>query len=70
MFDIIGYGKTATSPVEAEPLKYLNEDDKTIMNRNSLFSVSKNILDNNKDFKTPKELKFNLSGEPLLRKND
>ena len=26
-------------------VKYLNEYDKTIMNRNSLFSVSKNILD-------------------------
>ena len=23
VFDIIGYGKTATSPVEAEPMKYL-----------------------------------------------
>ena len=25
VFDIIGYGKTATSPVEAEPMKYLNQ---------------------------------------------
>ena len=28
VFDIIGYGKTATSPVEAEPLKYLMPEDK------------------------------------------
>ena len=27
VFDIIGYGKTATSPVEAEPLKYLRPED-------------------------------------------
>jgi 3-hydroxyacyl-CoA dehydrogenase len=28
VFDIIGYAKTATSPVEAEPLKYLRPEDK------------------------------------------
>ena len=28
VFDIIGYGKTATSPVEAEPMKYLRPNDK------------------------------------------
>jgi 3-hydroxyacyl-CoA dehydrogenase len=28
VFDIIGYGKTATSPVEAEPMKYLKPEDK------------------------------------------
>ena len=32
VFDIIGYGKTATSPVEAEPLKYLLPENKKIMN--------------------------------------
>ena len=30
VFDIIGYGKTATSPVEAEPLKYLRPEDKKL----------------------------------------
>ena len=44
VFDIIGYGKTATSPVEAEPMKYLKSEDKKIMNRNSLLEVSKEIL--------------------------
>ena len=44
VFDIIGYGRTATSPVEAEPMKYLRPEDKKIMNRNSLLEVSKKIL--------------------------
>ena len=68
VFNIIGYAKTATSPVEAEPLKYLKPEDKKIMNRNSLFSVSKKILEDNKDFKIPNECKFNLSGKPLKEK--
>jgi 3-hydroxyacyl-CoA dehydrogenase len=62
VFDIIGYGKTATSPVEAEPLKYLIPEDKKVMNRNSLLEVSKNILEANRDFKAPPETKFNLPG--------
>ena len=68
VFDIIGYAKTATSPVEAEPLKYLRPEDKKIMNRNSLFTESKIILDENKNFKPPSECKFNLSGKPLKEK--
>ena len=65
VFDIIGYGKTATSPVEAVPMKYLMPDDKQIMNRNSLLEVSKEILNNNKDFKAPSELVFKLPGESV-----
>ena len=38
------------------------------MNRNSLFSVSKKILKDNQDFKSPKECTFNLSGKPLKEK--
>ena len=67
-FDIIGYAKTATSPEEAEPLKFLKPEDKKIMNRNSLLTVSKKIIDDNKDFKAPEECKFNLSGKPLKEK--
>ena len=66
VFDIIGYGKTATSPIEAEPMKYLRPGDKKIMNRNSLLEVSKNILKENKDFKAPNETKFNLPGKSVL----
>ena len=70
VFDIIGYGKTATSPVEAEPMKYLKPNDKRIMNRNSLLEVSKKILLENKDFKAPKELKFNLPGKAVRGEMD
>ncbi len=63
VFDIIGYGKTATSPVEAEPMKYLKPEDKKIMNRNSLLEVSREILNNNKDFKPPLETEFKLPGK-------
>ena len=62
------YAKTATSPIEAEPLKYLRPEDKKIMNRNSLFSESKKIIEQNKNFTPPSECKFNLSGKPLKEK--
>ena len=44
VFDIIGYAKTATSPVEAMPLKFLLAKDKSIMNRNKLLSVSQDLI--------------------------
>ena len=70
VFDIIGYGKTATSPVEAEPMKYLRPSDKKIMNRNSLLEVSKKILLDNKDFKAPNELQFKLPGKAVRGEMD
>jgi 3-hydroxyacyl-CoA dehydrogenase len=66
VFDIIGYGKTATSPVEAEPMKYLKPEDKKIMNRNSLLEISKEILNENKNFMAPSETKFNLPGKTVI----
>ena len=68
VFNIIGYGTTATSTVEAEPLKFLRPEDKKVMNRNSLFEISKKIIMENKDFKPPIECTFNLSGKPLKEK--
>ncbi len=68
VFDIIGYAKTATSPVEAEPLKYLKPEDKKIMNRNSLFEEARKLIHQNKDFVPPEECKFNLTGKPLKEK--
>ena len=65
VFDIIGYGRTATSPVEAEPMKYLKLEDKKIMNRNSLLEVSKKILLDNENFKAPEESVFNLPGKTV-----
>ena len=63
VFDIIGYAKTATSPVEAEPMKYLRAEDKKIMNRNSLLEVSRKIIKDNMDFKAPNETTFKLPGK-------
>ncbi len=68
VFDIIGYAKTASSPIEAEPLKYLKSEDRKIMNRNSLFEEAKNLIDQHSDFVPPDECKFNLSGKPLKDK--
>ena len=36
------------------------------MNRNSLLEVSKEILDDNKEFKAPLEIGFNLPGKKVL----
>ena len=68
VFNIIGYATTATSTVEAELLKFLKPEDKKIMNRNSLFEVSKKVIEDNRDFVPPKECTFNLSGKPLREK--
>ena len=68
VFEIIGYAKTATSPVEAEPLKFLKPEDKKIMNRNSLLPEARLILERNKNFIPPTECKFKLSGEKVREK--
>jgi len=65
VFDIIGYSRTATSPVEAQPMKYLRPEDKKVMSRNSLLEVSKKILQKNRDFKSPAETTFNLPGKAV-----
>jgi len=68
VFEIIGYAKTVTSPVEAEPLKFLKPEDKKIMNRNSLLPEARLILERNKNFTPPTECKFKLSGEKVREK--
>jgi 3-hydroxyacyl-CoA dehydrogenase len=69
VFDIIGYGKTATSPIEAMPLKFLLEKDKSIMNRNKLLSVSQDLINENKNgYKPPKKPIFKLSGSQVKDK--
>jgi len=63
VFDIIGYGKTASSPTEALPFKFLLEKDKSIMNRNKLLSASQDLINEKKDgYKPPKQPTFKLSG--------
>ena len=38
------------------------------MSRNSLLNVSRYIIDENRDFKPPAEVSFNLPGKPLKEK--
>ncbi len=69
VFDIIGYGKTATSPIEAIPFKFLLEKDKNIMNRNKLLSVSQDLInEKKKSYKAPKKPTFKLSGSQVRGK--
>jgi len=69
VFDIIGHGKTATSPVEAIPFKFLLEKDKSIMNRNKLLSASQDLINEKKNgYKPPKQPTFKLSGDQVRGK--
>ncbi len=68
VFNIIGYATTATSPIEAVPLKFLRKEDKQIMNRNSLLEEAKKIIKENENFIPPKECTFKLSGKVLKEK--
>jgi 3-hydroxyacyl-CoA dehydrogenase len=69
VFDIIGYGKTASSPIEAMPFKFLLEKDKSIMNRNKLLSASQDLINEKKDgYKPPKKPTFKLSGGQVRAK--
>jgi len=69
VFDIIGYAKTATSPVEAMPFKFLLAKDKSIMNRDKLFPVSQDLIAKIKDkHKTPQAPIFKLSGSQVRDK--
>ncbi len=69
VFDIIGYGKTASSPTEAMPFKFLLDKDKSIMNRNKLLSVSQDLINQKKiGYKPPKKPTFKLSGSQVRDK--
>jgi len=69
VFDIIGYGKTANSPNEAMPFKFLLNKDKSIMNRNKLLSASQDLINEKKDgYKPPKQSTFKLSGSQVRDK--
>jgi len=69
VFDIIGYGKTASSPTEAIPFKFLLDKDKSIMNRNKLLSASQDLINEKKNgYKPPKKPTFQLSGAQVRDK--
>jgi len=69
VFDIVGYGKTASSPTEAIPFKFLLDKDKSIMNRNKLLPASQDLINEKKDgYKPPKKPTFKLSGSQVRDK--
>ena len=69
VFDIIGYGKTASSPVEAMPLKFLLQKDKSIMNRNKLLPAAEKLINEKKnEYIPPEKPIFKLSGNQVRDK--
>ena len=68
VFDIIGYAKTASSPQEAKPLLFLDNNSEVIINRNNLLPAARSFITKNKDLALPKECKFKLSGEQVRKK--
>ena len=69
VFDIIGYGKTIASPIEAMSFKFLLTKDKSVMNRNELLPISRNLITKIKnEYEPPKSPIFNLSGIQVRNK--
>ena len=69
VFDIIGYGKTIASPIEAMSFKFLLTKDKSVMNRNELLPISRNLISKIKnEYEPPKSPIFNLSGSQVRDK--
>jgi 3-hydroxyacyl-CoA dehydrogenase len=69
VFDIIGYGKTASSPIEAMPLKFLLQKDKSIMNRNKLLPAAEKLINEKKnEYIPPEKPIFKLSGNQVRDK--
>ena len=69
VFDLIGYAKTASSPNEALPHRFLLEKDRVVINRDRLLHESEKLLEEiHKDYKTPKEPTFYLPGSSVRDK--
>ena len=63
VFDLIGYSKTANSPNEAIPNKFLLKKDKVVINRDRLLYASEQLLEEiGETYKIPMEPKFRLPG--------
>ena len=63
VFDLIGYAKTANSPNEALPHKFLLEKDKVVINRDRLLHESEKLLEEiHKDYEPPEKPLFKLPG--------
>ena len=66
VFDLIGYAKTANSPNEALPNKFLLKKDKIVINRDRLLNQSEKLLQEiKKDYTPPEEPIFNFPGSSL-----
>ena len=68
VFDIIGYAKTATSPLEAKPFLFLDDNHEVIINRNNLLPMARAYIEQNKNFIPPVKCKFKLSGAQVRKK--
>jgi len=63
VFDLIGYAKTASSPNEALPHKFLLEKDRVVINRDRLLNESEKLLEEiNRNYKPPIKPIFKLPG--------
>jgi len=69
VFDLIGYAKTASSPNEAFPMKFLLKKDKVVINRDRLLHESEKLLEEIKEnYKPHKEPIFKLTGKGVRDK--
>ena len=69
VFELIGYAKTANSPNEAIPNKFLLDSDKIVINRDRLLSESEKLLGQvSKNFTPPVSPIFKLSGPSVREK--
>ncbi len=68
VFDIIGYAKTADSPLEAKPLLFLDDNHEVIINRNNLLPMARSYIEKHKNFKPPIKCNFKLSGAQARKK--
>ena len=69
VFDLIGYAKTANSPNEALPHKFLLEKDRVVINRDRLLHESEKLLEEiQKNYKPPEEPIYKLPGQVVRDK--
>ena len=69
VFDLISYAKTASSPNEALPHKFLSDKDRVVINRDRLLSESEKLLEETKEnYQPPDEPVFKLPGSSVRDK--
>ena len=69
VFDLIGYSKTANSPNEAAPYKFLLEKDKVVINRDRLLNESEKLLEEiSTNYIPPEKPIFKLRGSSVRDK--